>query len=325
VYTGELIDRTLAHTENLDPSDADYVSRRVKHLEWAQDRYEEVWNLKPWKWKQKVTILSPLAGDNQIIVPDDFGNVSEIGGVYHSTTTELQEVQAQRIDRLKYLNRLAFRPTQFCVVGYDSGANQRSYVKFDAPGPFDVTMLYEMQCPLLSDRPTAPTLDAAGGGPLPAATYKYRVTYTTADGYESEPGDIASITTTGTTTITLVLPTSGAHNVAGRTIYRTAGDGGIFKFLATIGDDTTTAYTDTTLDASLQAAIIPLCTLLYIPRTYHFTVMLPGVIAKCRKVKGDTRDWEAEFQKGLAFMVNREIQRRSAVKRMPKAIPGRMW
>lgn len=63
----------------------------------------------------------------------------------------------------------------------------------------------------------------------------------------------------------------------------------------------------------------------FIPAQYHNTVLLAGVIAKIRKVKGDTRDWASEFQQGLAYMTLRERPRKPTVHQVPKAIPNGQW
>lgn len=65
--------------------------------------------------------------------------------------------------------------------------------------------------------------------------------------------------------------------------------------------------------------------LLYkIPAQYHRTVILPGVVAKTGKSKGDGRDWESEYRRGLSMMQKAETPRRSSTQRLPKAISG-MW
>ena len=147
----------------------------------------------------------------------------------------------------------------------------------------------------------------------------------TVDGTESEPGNISDPITVASKKIDLTIPISGTYNVASRKIYRTVTLGTVYKLLATVADDTTTTYQDNIADGALGANIVSTSVLAVVPLTYHFSVLIPGVIAKARKVKGDTRDWEGEFQKGLAYMVNREIQRRSVVKRLPRVVPGRMW
>lgn len=60
----------------------------------------------------------------------------------------------------------------------------------------------------------------------------------------------------------------------------------------------------------------------FIPAQYHNTVLLPGVVAKIRKQKGDTRDWAAQYSQGLAYMTLRERPRKTAVQQLPRATVG---
>lgn len=59
--------------------------------------------------------------------------------------------------------------------------------------------------------------------------------------------------------------------------------------------------------------------LLEIPVAYHHTVLLPGVVARSRKNKGDSRDWFVDYQRGLAYMVARERSLRTTTQRLPLA------
>lgn len=60
----------------------------------------------------------------------------------------------------------------------------------------------------------------------------------------------------------------------------------------------------------------------FIPAQYHNTVLLPGVVAKIRKQKGDTRDWAGQYAAGLTSMALRERPRKTAVQQLPRAIVG---
>lgn len=64
--------------------------------------------------------------------------------------------------------------------------------------------------------------------------------------------------------------------------------------------------------------------LFYIPAAYHNSVLLAGVVARTRRAKGDTRNWQADFERGLAEMVKNERPRQTGIQRLPKAING-MW
>lgn len=60
----------------------------------------------------------------------------------------------------------------------------------------------------------------------------------------------------------------------------------------------------------------------FVPAQWHNPVLLPGVAAKVRKQKGDTRDWASQYKEGLAFMVLRERHHKSSVMQLPRAIVG---
>jgi len=59
-----------------------------------------------------------------------------------------------------------------------------------------------------------------------------------------------------------------------------------------------------------------------IPLAYHQTVLLAGLVAKLRRNKGDDRDWQALFDKGLAWMVTREKPRKNTPRSMPRSMIG---
>lgn len=59
-----------------------------------------------------------------------------------------------------------------------------------------------------------------------------------------------------------------------------------------------------------------------IPSQYHNTVLIPGIRARLKKSKGDSRDFQSEYKRGLAYMIARERPRRSSVQRLPYALGG---
>lgn len=102
--------------------------------------------------------------------------------------------------------------------------------------------------------PTIPTATAVAGTGLSIGTYYYFITYTTAIG-ETDAGAIATvITTAGNEKVELTnIPISTDPRVTGRKIYRTkvGQTSDAEYYLATLANNTTTTYTDTTPDASL--------------------------------------------------------------------------
>ena len=101
------------------------------------------------------------------------------------------------------------------------------------------------------------TATAVSGSGLSIGAYSYRVTFVI-DGVEtglSEPSANAT-TTAGNQQVNLAaIPTySGPRNCSARKIYRTpVGGENLLYLVATIGDNVTTTYSDTTADASLGA------------------------------------------------------------------------
>jgi hypothetical protein len=103
--------------------------------------------------------------------------------------------------------------------------------------------------------PTAPTATAVAGSGLGIGAYAYTVTYVSASG-ETSYGTPTTVTTTGgNQQVNLTnIPVSSSSLVTARKIYRTAVGGtvnGPFLLVTTIANNTTTTYSDNTVDGSL--------------------------------------------------------------------------
>jgi hypothetical protein len=114
---------------------------------------------------------------------------------------------------------------------------------------------------------SAPGATAASGAGLGTGIYQYLVTYLSQGG-ETTAGPTVSVTTTsGHNQVNLssiplapsstILPGIATNQVIGRNIYRTQVGGSIFYLLTTIQDNVTSAYVDSTPDASLYTAAVP--------------------------------------------------------------------
>jgi hypothetical protein len=103
--------------------------------------------------------------------------------------------------------------------------------------------------------PGAPTVATGAAGVL-TGNYYYVVTFVTTQG-ETNAGTASSVVAPSSQQVSLTaIPTDPLGYATSRKIYRTKTGGvntGPFFFLATIGDNTTTTYTDNTADGSLPA------------------------------------------------------------------------
>jgi hypothetical protein len=109
---------------------------------------------------------------------------------------------------------------------------------------------------------SAPSLGSTSGTTLAVGTYQYLITFLSQGG-ETTSGPAASVTTsTGNQKVNLasipiassqsVQPGVATNTVIGRNIYRTQVGGSIFYYLATLGDNTTTLYSDSLPDTALS-------------------------------------------------------------------------
>lgn len=102
--------------------------------------------------------------------------------------------------------------------------------------------------------PAAPSGSAVAGAGLGIGAYKYAVTFVDSVGGESLPGSQVTVTTTsGNQKGSLTAIPTGPTATAKRNLYRSVVGQTQLKFLATLPDNTTTTYADTTADGSLGA------------------------------------------------------------------------
>lgn len=101
---------------------------------------------------------------------------------------------------------------------------------------------------------TSPTVAVSGSGTI-TGVYKCKVTYVDADGGESgyNAGDVEVTADIDGQFDWSEIPVKTGCN---RKLYRTKADGSIYYYVATIADDTTTNYTDTTSDANLTIPML---------------------------------------------------------------------
>jgi len=124
-------------------------------------------------------------------------------------------------------------------------------------GGGDVTIGGTMKISPQERLPEAPTAGTpTAGGAVNDGTHSYKITFVTPSG-ESLPSAKSNVITTsgGNNTVGLTAIPKGGGRCTARKIYRTdAGDAGSWKLIATISDNSTTTYSDTSADAGGAAA-----------------------------------------------------------------------
>lgn len=216
-----LIDLIIAYTDNVSATDADNATRRLRLLQYAQEVFENVWNYREWRFKLTSANVTVLAGGQNVVVPANFLDFGEQGGVYDSIGRKLVEKTPQQILEWRELGIGAGSPSYtWAIFDYDATTGQA---------------LFQIQTPVTSN-----------------TTFKLW------------------------------------YN----------------RLAPTLGDSTTPSISN----------------LHFIPAQYHNSVLLNGVAAKARKIKGDTRDWENAYQRGLVDMVVRERSHKTALQQMPRSV-----
>lgn len=109
----------------------------------------------------------------------------------------------------------------------------------------------------LSPPASEPAVSAAGAGAL-SGDYRYRVTFVSKWGAETNPGPASTAFSAANQAVALSGIPLGSSDIASRRIYRTTAGGGAFFLLDEIADNVTTVYTDNTTDVNLGTDEAPL-------------------------------------------------------------------
>lgn len=331
MYEGELITRMMSFGDNVKSTDADYRPRRRRHLQWAQDGYDQVWNAFDWGWKLKRGSLVFPTGSKEAPLPADYGAEPEGGGLFDGPK-RLVNMQSQVVQDIQ---EGAISPGQssitYAIYGW-SDTLQRPVVQLNIAGPLTLVFIYNRKPPYLADKPWdgLPTAAVGAAGAL-TGTYQYIQVYETADGYLHEPSDVASVVLAAQrATVTYADPGPvGEHKVKWIRIYRTEAGGADLKLLTRLTYTQAKAagfvLSDNALDGTLGEAYVEQSPLVQIPDQYHHTVLLASCMSKAKRSKGDTRDWAKDYQTGLADMIINERPRRSTIQRVPIGASPGMW
>ncbi len=97
---------------------------------------------------------------------------------------------------------------------------------------------------------SAPSVAAGGAGPL-TGSFRYKVTFTYGARGESNPGPTSGTVVLAAQEASLTSIPLGGTGCTARDIYRTTNGGATWYWVATISNNSTTTYTDSTLDSAL--------------------------------------------------------------------------
>lgn len=120
----------------------------------------------------------------------------------------------------------------------------------------DVTLATDLILKPIGTAPAAPSAVAQAGTGLGIGAYQYGVVFIKQGqgGFSSLGATVSVTTTSGNQNVGLSNIPLGPTGTASRALYRTVVGGATFGYLATINDNTTTTYVDTTADGSLGGA-----------------------------------------------------------------------
>jgi len=121
------------------------------------------------------------------------------------------------------------------------------------PVKYDGSTAYTLKV----DAPTSAPSTATGSAGNLTGDYQYQVTFVTTSGAETNPSSSSTIVSPSSEQVDMTAIPTGTGDVASRKIYRTEAGESTFYYLATISDNTTTTYTDDTIDVNLGSAIAP--------------------------------------------------------------------
>lgn len=106
---------------------------------------------------------------------------------------------------------------------------------------------------VMPSQPTAPTATASSTAPTFSGQYKYKVTYTSADGVNSTPSDASNTVNLTNQSVSLTIPVgTSAENIASRKIWRTLTSGTTYYLVGTVTGNITTTFADNTEDADVD-------------------------------------------------------------------------
>lgn len=326
---GELITAAINYYLSQGGLDANNANTRKKAEFHLQALADKAWAEAPWHFKRTSGSISVSANAGTFNFPSNYSGIGTRGVMFVSGQRfEVRYRPADVMSRLRNLDGgTATRPS-FWGFRDQSALGIKGGLLYPVNSSALTLLLenYDRRPPIIVDRPVAPTVTSTVGGLMGTGTWRYRVTYVTADG-ETEGGPVSSITLGAATAgyiVSIVVPVSPNPKVTSRKVYRSEVGGTECKLLTTISHNEAVTITDeaddNTLGATVPLSDTAVTGLELFPAGYHESVFYDGLKARLMNNQGDGRDIEtdAEFMKGVRLLWVNFKEDRGRVVRSPR-------
>lgn len=299
----EIIDIALSQGDNVPESDAGYIDRRRRALNFLREVLHEVWWTRDWPWKKTEADVTVLATESSVAVPSNFDSIGNYGGVYRVVGGQQQFPPLELVPESIVMEsrtgtyRSSF-PRIFALFGQDPATLVDLIQVPTVDADTTLRLFFQKQPPRLRDYgdPDQPILTLGITRFLQVATATSTVAhgFTTFDqvtisgATEPEYNGTFQVTVTGPTTFTYVVTGAPATPATGLPV--------------------ATPY--------IQG---PNAALNEVPARFHISVLLNGVKAKLRESKGDAR-WqklESDYQAGVKQMKSELARFQGEIRQLP--------
>ena len=302
----ELIDIALSQGDNVPESDAGYIDRRRRALNFLREVLHDIWWERDWPWKKTQTDVTVLPGDDSVAVPSDFDSIGTYGNIFRlvgglQQYPPLELVPEAMVMEYRTGNYRSSYPRIFALFGQDPTTFVDLIQIPTADADVPLRVFYQKQPPRLLDfgDPEQPSFTLAAG----------------------------ALTRVGQTA-TVVTPTPHGFQTFDRVIVAGAVQpeyNGTFQIIVT--GVLTFTYTVTGAPATPATGTITAnpdvatgnAALNEIPQRFHVKVVLNGVKAKLRESKGDAR-WqklEADYRMGVKNMKTELARFQGEIRQLP--------
>lgn len=301
----ELIDIALSQGDNVPESDAGYIDRRRRALNFLREIVADIWWDRDWPWKKTQSDITVLAGDAYVAVPWNFDSIGNYGALYRLAGGLQQFPPIELVPESVVMEARTGAssddtPRIFALFGQDP-VSFYDLIQIP-PNNVDVElrMFYQKTPPRLLDNgdPDQPsyTVTIARVGTVATATTNVAHAFQTGDAVVIAGADQAEYNGTVRVIVT------GAST---------------FTYTVT-GSPVTPATTSTTLTADPDVTGANNA-LNEIPQRFHVKVVLNGVKARLRESKGDAR-WQtlnSEYMAGKGNMKTELARFQGEIRQLP--------